>query len=75
MNPADLDRLVKLLGALGSEFAVERDTAALAIEWLRRRIGLTWAELLRPAPVRRPIIIPPRPARAPILTRGEAADV
>jgi hypothetical protein len=71
LSGADLDRLVKLLGKLGSEFPGERDAAALAIERLRRRTGCTWAELLRPGPTRPPIIIRPHPPMAPILARGE----
>ncbi len=41
----DRDRLVKLLGMLGSEHAGERDAAALAIERLRRDRGLSWARI------------------------------
>ncbi len=41
--------LIKLLGMLGPDHAGERDAAALAIVRLRRRTGVTWAELLRPA--------------------------
>ena len=52
LSTADHDRLVKLLGVLGSEFAGERDAAARAIERLRHRTGMTGAELLRPAAAR-----------------------
>jgi hypothetical protein len=72
---ADHDRLIKLLGMFGSEHAGERDAAARAIERPRRRTGMTWADLLRPAPARPRIIVPPWPAMAPILMRGEFLEM
>jgi hypothetical protein len=73
LTAADCDRLIKILGILGSEFPGERDAAALAIERLRRSTGLTWADLLRPVRMRPAIIIPPWPVKVPILARGEVA--
>ena len=57
---------------LGSDRAGER-AAAWPIERMRRKTGLTWAELLRPTPTRPPIIVPPWREMAPILARGEVA--
>jgi hypothetical protein len=41
------DRLAKLLGMLGSAHAGERDNAAQQIEAERKRLGLSWTEILR----------------------------
>jgi hypothetical protein len=57
----------------GSDHAGERDAAARAIERVRLRTGMTWSEILNPAPAR-PRIITPWPAMAPILARGEVPD-
>jgi hypothetical protein len=49
-NPLDtrtIERLTKLLGMLGSEFAGERAAAGAKVEQLRRDLGMTWAELLQ----------------------------
>jgi len=43
------DRLVKALGMLGSAFDGERLSAASAVEQYRRKLGLTWDELIIPA--------------------------
>jgi hypothetical protein len=42
LTRTDRERLAKLLGMLGSQHAGERDNAALAIERLRRELGLSW---------------------------------
>jgi hypothetical protein len=48
LSEADLDRLVKLCGMLGSSFPGERAVAAAkASEFLRER-ELTWEQVLRP---------------------------
>src|ERR1051325_3531443 len=44
----DFDRLVKLLGMLGSEYPGERAAAAQKASKLIAAAGLTWAELIRP---------------------------
>jgi hypothetical protein len=72
LSRTDRKRLAKLLGMLGSDHAGERDNAALAIERMRRELGLSWAELLR-AP-RLGFTVPPWPATGPILARGEVAE-
>jgi nucleoid-associated protein YgaU len=41
--------LVKALGMLGSEHAGERDNAARMVEKQRRKLGMTWDELIVPA--------------------------
>jgi len=46
LAPADRDRLSKLLGLLGSDFAGERDAAGLAAARLLRDRGITWAEAI-----------------------------
>lgn len=48
MSAADRDRLVKLLGMLGSHYEGERAAAGLKAEQLRRRLGLSWEQLLKP---------------------------
>ena len=50
---ADCERLAKLLGLLGSDFAGERDNAARAVDRLVRARGLPWLDILN-----RPQIIP-----------------
>lgn len=39
-------RLIALLGMLGSEHAGERDAAALQAEALRKRLGMSWEEMV-----------------------------
>jgi enoyl-CoA hydratase/carnithine racemase len=52
LEPAERDKLAKLLGLLGSDFDGERAVAArLASEFLQRH-GLTWSELLTGTPQR-----------------------
>jgi hypothetical protein len=60
-------RLIAILGKLESEHAGERDAAATQAEAFRRKLNLTWAELLAKseAPSERPIPEPPRPQPAP----------
>lgn len=43
------NKLVKLLGMLGSDYPAERSNAGTLIENLRKEIGLTWDELIVPA--------------------------
>jgi hypothetical protein len=50
---SDRQRLAKLLGLLGSDQAGERDAAGLAAHRLLQKHGLTWPQLLTPAPVHR----------------------
>jgi len=42
------ERLVKLLGMLGSNLAGERENAAVAVEKHRRILGMSWDELIIP---------------------------
>jgi hypothetical protein len=53
LGKADRERLVKLLGLLGSDHAGERDAAALAASRLLKTNGLTWEDALTPRPVER----------------------
>jgi len=53
LAPADRERLTKLLGLLGSDFAGERDAAGLAAARLLQARGLSWPDLLLPAPIHR----------------------
>ena len=48
LTEADRKRLASILGMLGSNSAGERDNAATLAEKLRRRLGLTWEDLLGP---------------------------
>ena len=58
LAPADVDRLVKLLGMLGSSFDGERAAAGQkAHEFIRSR-GLIWSDIIRPS------LPPPRPEPA-----------
>lgn len=55
----DRDRLVKLLGLLGSDHDGERANAAAAADRLVRAAGLTWRDLILPElpqSVRRPAV-------------------
>ncbi len=47
--PADRDRLVKLLGMLGSDHSGERDAAALAVVRLLRQRKLAWSDVIAAA--------------------------
>jgi hypothetical protein len=46
MTDAERQRLLRILGMLGSSFAGERDNAARHAEAIRVRHGLTWEDLL-----------------------------
>ena len=46
MTDAERQRLLRILGMLGSEFAGERDNAARHAEAFRVRHGLTWEDLM-----------------------------
>jgi TorA maturation chaperone TorD len=66
MTEPERQRLAAILGMLGSAHAGERAAAALQAEALRRKLGLTWAELLAtqdepPAPPAQPAWTPPEP--------------
>jgi len=50
---ASRSKLAKLLGMLGSDHGGERDAAALAAVRLVKAAGLTWAQILATAPVKR----------------------
>ena len=50
MSARDRKRLVKLLGLLGSEHDGEVVAAARLAERLRRSAGVSWSEMLQPAP-------------------------
>ena len=61
MTDAERQRLLRILGMLGSSFAGERDNAARHAEAIRVRHGLTWEDLLAlksekeaPQPVQEP---------------------
>jgi hypothetical protein len=42
----DLEKLAKILGMLGSDYEGEKLNAAVEAEKYRRKLGMTWAELL-----------------------------
>jgi hypothetical protein len=50
LQPEYRDKLVKLLGMLGCDHDGERATAARLADEHRRKSGLTWGELVLPAP-------------------------
>jgi hypothetical protein len=69
-------RLAAILGMLGSAHAGERAAAAIQAEALRRKLGLTWAELLasqeaEPPPPPPPVWTPPPPPEPPAWTAPE----
>jgi hypothetical protein len=49
--PADLNRLAKLLGLLGSDHLGECDNAARAAHRLVQQYGCTWFDVVTPAPL------------------------
>ena len=49
LSTPDRERLVKLLGMLGSSFQGERDAAACAAQRLLEQHGLTWCQVIAPA--------------------------
>jgi hypothetical protein len=50
LGPDELERLIKLLGMLGSAHDGERAAAGLKAHELVRRHGLTWSDVLLAAP-------------------------
>jgi len=52
LAPDALDRLIKLLGMLGSAHDGERAAAGLKAHELMRRHGLQWSDILLAAPVK-----------------------
>jgi len=54
LNAVDVDRLVKLLGMLGSDYDAERASAALMADRLVRERGLTWNDVITAPPQERP---------------------
>ncbi|WP_159348517.1 hypothetical protein [Roseomonas harenae] len=48
MRSGDAARLARVLALLGSEYAGERASAALAAHRLVKRLGTTWQEVLAP---------------------------
>jgi hypothetical protein len=67
ISETERKRLIAILGKLGSEHAGERDAAAIQAEAFRRKLNLTWAELLAKSetPRERSIPQPPKPQPAP----------
>ena|SRR5215472_10933375 len=61
MVETDRQRLVHILGMLGSNSAGERENAALQAERLRRRLGKTWEDLVADRVVYVDCFIPPAP--------------
>jgi hypothetical protein len=60
VKACDAAKLARVLALLGSDFAGERASAALAAHRLMKRLGLTWQDLLTPArEVPRDVIPPP----------------
>jgi len=57
MNRADLVKLARILGMLGSDHAGERAAAALAAHRLVKRANASWWSLLSPAASSQPIIV------------------
>ena len=51
LAPGQRDKLVRVLGMLGSEHMGERAAAALAADKLLRSVGVTWAEVIGEQPV------------------------
>lgn len=75
MTEQDRQRLVRLLGMLGSEHAGERDNAARLAEQIRRENGTTWDDLLtgQVVYVDRPLVVekylPPRISLEAVMDR------
>lgn len=63
LQPDYRAKLVKLLGMLGSDHDGERAAAALLADQHRRKCGLTWGEILIPAPAPE-ALKPERPRKA-----------
>ncbi len=65
MIDADRERLVRILGRLGSDHAGERAAAGLHAEAFRRKHRLTWEELLNGPPLKVAPAPPPEPEPTP----------
>jgi hypothetical protein len=50
-RPPELERLIKVLGLLGSTHAGERAAAGLKATELLRSVNLTWADIINPKPI------------------------
>jgi hypothetical protein len=50
LSPDDRERLIRILGMLGSSFAGERDAAALAAARLLAARDIGWADVIQAAP-------------------------
>ena len=79
MTGAERQRLARILGMLGSDYAGERASAGLQAEAFRKRHGLTWEEMLSLPPetveaAPEPVWTPP-PAQPPPVTEWEFIDV
>lgn len=59
LRPAEVQRLAAILGRLGSEFAGERDAAALAASKFVHDRALGWEELLQAEPPTAVAVIDP----------------
>ena len=64
LHPTARDRLVKLLGLLGSEHHGERANAAQMASRLLAQCGLTWADVIQPPPAPLPPVRPVAPGSA-----------
>lgn len=73
LHPAARDRLVKLLGLLGSEHHGERANAALMASRLLEQCGLTWADVIQPPPATPTPVRPAVPASAHAAARWAKA--
>jgi hypothetical protein len=72
MTAAERQRLARILGMLGSEHPGESASAALQAEAFRKRLGLTWEEMLSLPPVDpapEPVWTPPTPEPPPMRPR------
>jgi hypothetical protein len=65
MNDADRNRLIAILGMLGSASAGERDNAARLAEQFRHQHGVTWSDVLAPKVIFVPTAPPPDPEAEP----------
>ena len=51
LNPADRNRLAKLTGMFGNDYAAERAAAAMMATKLLEGVGANWADLVASLPV------------------------
>lgn len=63
LDPRDADKLVKLLGMLGSDHAGERAAAGLKAHSLIAGAGLDWRDLIAVAATSEPVCNDPKAAR------------